>query len=46
MLLAYDIQELVPYINWVYFFYAWQVKNDDEKAHLRQEAEAFLTHSS
>ena len=43
MLLAYDIQELVPYINWVYFFYAWQVKNDDEKAHLRQEAEAFLT---
>jgi len=43
MLLAYDIQELVPYINWVYFFYAWQVKNDDGKAHLRQEAEAFLT---
>ena len=43
MLLAYDIQELEPYINWVYFFYAWQVKNDDEKAHLRQEAEAFLT---
>ena len=43
MLLAYDIQELVPYINWAYFFFAWQVKNDDEKAHLRQEAEAFLT---
>ena len=43
MKITYDIHELTPYINWVYFFYAWQVKNDDEKAHLRQEAEAFLT---
>lgn len=43
MKITYDIHELVPYINWVYFFYAWQVKDQDEKARLRQEAETFLT---
>ena len=42
MIITYDIHELVPYINWVYFFYAWQVRDPDEKARLRQEAEAFL----
>ena len=40
---TYDIHELVPYINWAYFFFAWQVKDQDEKARLRQEAEMFLT---
>ena len=43
MIIIYDIHELVPYINWVYFFYAWQVKNEDERARLRQEAETLLT---
>ena len=43
MIITYDIHELVPYINWVYFFYAWQVKNEDERARLRQEAETLLT---
>jgi cobalamin-dependent methionine synthase I len=43
MIITYDIHELVPYINWVYFFFAWQVKNEDEKACLRQEAEMLLT---
>ena len=43
MTLVYDIHELVPYINWVYFFYAWQVKEQDEKNRLRQEAETLLT---
>ena len=43
MIITYDIHELVPYINWVYFFYAWQVKNEEEKARLRQEAETLLT---
>ena len=42
MIITYDIHELVPYINWVYFFFAWQVKNDEEKARLRQEAETLL----
>ena len=43
MTLVYDIHELVPYINWVYFFYAWQVKEQDEKNRLRQDAETLLT---
>ena len=43
MIITYDIHALAPYINWAYFFFAWQVKNEDEKAHLRQEAETFLT---
>ena len=43
MIITYDIHELVPYINWAYFFFAWQVKDQDEKVRLRQEAEMFLT---
>ena len=43
MTLVYDIHELVPYINWVYFFYAWQVKEQNEKNRLRQDAETLLT---
>jgi len=43
MLITYDIHELVPYINWPYFYFAWQVKEQDEKDRLRQEAETLLT---
>ncbi len=43
MKITYDISDLVPYVNWVYFFYAWQVKEEAEKQRLRQEAEAFLS---
>ena len=43
MIITYDIHELAPYINWAYFFFAWQVKKEDEKARLRQEAETLLT---
>ena len=42
MIITYDIHALAPYINWAYFFFAWQVKNEDEKARLRQEAETLL----
>ena len=42
MIISYDISELIPYINWPYFFFAWQVKEPSEKDRLRQEAEAFL----
>ena len=42
MILSYDISELIPYINWSYFFFTWQVKEQSEKDRLRQEAEAFL----
>ena len=42
MTISYDISELIPYINWPYFFFAWQVKEPTEKSRLRQEAEALL----
>ena len=42
MKLTYDISELVPYINWPYFFFAWQVKEQAEKDRLRQEASTLL----
>ena len=42
MIISYDISELIPYINWPYFFFAWQVKEQSEKDHLRQEAETLL----
>ena len=42
MILSYDISELIPYINWPYFFFAWQVKEPSGKDRLRQEAEALL----
>ncbi len=44
MLLDYDIQEVAPYINWDYFFYAWGMhgKPETERESLRQEAEATL----
>ena len=42
MIQTYDISQLRPYINWPYFFFAWQVKDPSEKERLRQEAETFL----
>lgn len=42
MKLVYDISELIPYINWPYFFFAWQVKEPSERDRLQQEACAFL----
>ena len=42
MILHYDIPDLVPYINWSYFYFAWQLKDEKEQQRVRQEAEAFL----
>jgi cobalamin-dependent methionine synthase I len=42
MKLIYDISELIPYINWPYFFFAWQVKEPSEKDRLQQEANILL----
>ena len=42
MILTYDISALIPYINWPYYYFAWQVKEPAEKKRLRTEAEAFL----
>ena len=45
MTIHYIIRELIPYINWDYFFYAWgmHTKPQAEKDRLRQEAETVLT---
>ncbi len=42
MILTYNISELKPYINWAYFFFAWQLKDEQQQQMIRQEAEAFL----
>ena len=42
MKLTYDITTLTPYINWAYFFFAWQLKDEEQKARIKSEAEAFL----
>ena len=44
MKITYQISEVAPYINWVYFYHAWGMsgKADAEKAKLRQEAEVAL----
>ena len=42
MKLDYDIPLLRPYINWVYFYHAWQVRPACEQRRLRKEADAFL----
>ena len=38
MKITYSISELIPYINWVYYFYAWQVKDEAEKQRMQREA--------
>ena len=42
MKITYSISQLVPYINWVYYFYAWQVKEEKEKQRMQREALAKL----
>lgn len=44
MLLTYEIKDVEPYINWIYFNYAWGLtgKAVSEKKKLRQDAEVAL----
>ena len=44
MKITYQISEVAPYINWVYFYHAWGMggQSDAEKAKLRQEADENL----
>lgn len=43
-IITYNISEIVPYINWAYFFYAWSMngKAKDAQVELRSEAEKLL----
>lgn len=42
--IEYDISEIVPYINWLYFFHAWNMngKAIEDKRRLQHDAELFL----
>lgn len=40
--LTYDISGVAPYINWAYFFHAWQVRDRAEQERLRLEAGRIL----
>lgn len=42
MILTYHISDVVPYINWAYFYFAWQLKDVAEQRRIRSEAELFL----
>ncbi len=37
-ILSYEINEVTPYINWIYFFHAWQVKDKAEQDKIRNAA--------
>lgn len=43
--LSYSVHDIQPYINWIYFFYAWSMngKPEEEKQKLRHDAETLLT---
>lgn len=43
-IVTYNISDIVPYINWAFFFYAWSMNGKAKEAQqeLRKEAEALL----
>lgn len=43
-ILTYEISEIVPYINWLYFYHAWGLsgKSQEDKLALQEEALAML----
>ena len=43
MTLHYDTDLLLPYVNWAYFYHAWQLTDGGMQASIRREAEAFLS---
>lgn len=44
MIISYDISDIRPFINWIYFDYAWSMngKKGEERDHLHADAEAML----
>lgn len=44
MKLQYEIADIIPYINWLYFYHAWSMNGKPEaaKAQLKNDAEAML----
>lgn len=42
MKITYDLSTLEPYINWLYFYHAWQLTDADKQRQLHGEAEKAL----
>lgn len=42
MRIDYRISDLVPYINWAYFYHAWGVPSDSGESELRHDADRML----
>lgn len=42
MTFSYQLSEVAPYINWAYFYFAWQLKDERQQSQIRMEADAFL----
>ena len=43
MILTYEIHDLQPYINWAYYYYAWQLHDAAQQQKSRAEAEEILS---
>jgi cobalamin-dependent methionine synthase I len=43
MILTYEIVDVKPYINWAYFYFAWQLKDAEQQYRIREEAETRLS---
>ncbi len=39
---TYEIHELQPYINWAYYYHAWQLRTTEQQRQSREEAEHML----
>jgi len=42
MKIDYRIADVAPYINWIYYFHAWEVADKGEQQRLRTDAEQWL----
>lgn len=42
MIFTYEIHDLQPYINWVYYYHAWQLHDLEQQRKSREEAEEVL----
>ena len=43
MILTYEIHDLQPYINWAYYYHAWQLRDAAQQQKSRAEAEDILS---
>lgn len=39
---TYSISEVSPYVNWSYFYYAWMLRQPNEQAKIKREAEELM----